>query len=66
MFDDSHEIQYLDMVIEETLRMYPPAPVYVIVTYSQFRFLSVSENLHIPSLSVCCVCSSDVIIKKGV
>ena len=27
MYDASHELQYLDMVIEETLRMYPPAPV---------------------------------------
>ena len=27
MYDASHELQYLDMVIEETLRMYPPAAV---------------------------------------
>ena len=27
MYDASHELQYLDMVIEETLRMYPPAPM---------------------------------------
>ena len=26
MYDASHELQYLDMVIEETLRMYPPSP----------------------------------------
>ena len=34
MYDASHELQYLDMVIEETLRMYPPAPVWV--HYSSF------------------------------
>ena len=27
MYDASHELPYLDMVIEETLRMYPPAPM---------------------------------------
>ena len=29
MYDATRELQYLDMVFEETLRMYPPAPVYV-------------------------------------
>ena len=29
MYDASHELQYLDMVMEETLRMYPPATAYV-------------------------------------
>ena len=29
MYDASHELQYLDMVVEETLRMYSPASVYV-------------------------------------
>ena len=27
MYDASHELQYLDMVFEEALRMYPPASV---------------------------------------
>ena len=31
MYDASHELKYLDMVFEEALRMYPPAPVYVAV-----------------------------------
>ena len=38
MYDASHELQYLNMVIEETLRMYPPAPVWV--HYSSFLFLA--------------------------
>ena len=29
MYDASHELQYLNMVIEETLRMYPPATGWV-------------------------------------
>ena len=29
MYDATRELQYLDMVFEETLRMYSPAPVYV-------------------------------------
>ena len=26
MYDATQELQYLDMVIQESLRMYPPAP----------------------------------------
>ena len=32
MYDASHEMPYLDMVIEETFRMYSPVPLYVAVT----------------------------------
>ena len=38
MYDASHELQYLDMVLEETLRMYSPAPMWVDKVYVQHEY----------------------------
>ena len=66
MYDASHELQYLDMVFEETLRMYPPAPLYVASCYCVFSIMFVRvhacmcmlvHNVHM-LVSVCaCLCA---------
>ena len=40
MYDASHELQYLDMVLEETLRMYSPATLYVCDARHAVHFIS--------------------------
>ena len=36
MYDASHELPYLDMVTQETLRMYPPVPGYVCINHTLY------------------------------
>ena len=47
MYNASHELQYLEMVIEESLRMYPPAPGWVCIrTWIGAKWWSGYAGLH--------------------
>ena len=34
LFEVAQSVEYVDMVVQESLRMYPAAPMYVIIIYT--------------------------------